>query len=215
VTTPVEPPPPDYRVPPQAYRPEYLRPAVPPGGYPPPPPFPVSPNGYKLADFGDRLLAYLIDSLLVGFASGIILGPLVFFGVLTVSRNTGTDQDPLGLRTNPGQLPSANVLLLFLGLLAVNVLVTLIIWYLYEVEFMHRSGQTIGKRALKIKVIPVDPSLGLTRGMAFKRYLVQFVLAGVVPLLTYLDGFWQLWDQPYRQCLHDKYARTLVIKLNG
>src|SRR6185436_5592760 len=84
--------------------------------------------------------------------------------------------------------------------------------YLYEVEAMFRSGQTIGKRALKLRVIPLDPSLPLNRTMAFKRFLVQFVATSVVPGLNWVDGLWQLWDKPYRQCLHDKWAQTVVIK---
>jgi len=51
--------------------------------------------------------------------------------------------------------------------------------------------------------------------MAFKRYLVQHVATFFVPGLNWIDGLWQLWDKPYRQCLHDKFAETLVIKLNA
>ena len=35
------------------------------------------------------------------------------------------------------------------------------------------------------------------------------------PFLGYLDGFWQLWDKPYRQCLHDKWPRTVVVKVGA
>src|SRR5262249_42920105 len=99
------------------------------------------------------------------------------------------------------------------GLIAFALVLAFVINYIYDVEMMFRSGQTIGKRAMKIRVMPVDPSLALTRGMAFKRYLV--VLATTfVPGLGWVDGLWQLWDKPWRQCLHDKFAQTLVIKLN-
>ncbi|MEU3454082.1 hypothetical protein ABZ671_10820 [Micromonospora sp. NPDC006766] len=27
------------------------------------------------------------------------------------------------------------------------------------------------------------------------------------------DGFWQLWDKPWQQCLHDKFAGTVVVKV--
>ena len=40
---------------------------------------------------------------------------------------------------------------------------------------MYRSGQTVGKRAMKIRVVPIDPAATLTRAMAAKRYLVEFV----------------------------------------
>ena len=37
-------------------------------------------------------------------------------------------------------------------------------------------------------------------------------LAVVEALLPWLDGLWQLWDKPLRQCLHDKAADTVVVK---
>ena len=59
------------------------------------------------------------------------------------------------------------------------------------------------------------PARALTRQMAFKRYLVQHVATILVPGLNWIDGLWQLWDKPYRQCLHDKFAETVVIKLDA
>jgi hypothetical protein len=29
-----------------------------------------------------------------------------------------------------------------------------------------------------------------------------------------LDPLWCLWDKPYRQCLHDKPAKTVVVKVD-
>ena len=80
---------------------------------------------------------------------------------------------------------------------------------------MHRSGQTLGKRIMKIRVVPLDPAGSLTRGMAAKRYLVQFPAGMFVPFFSYLDGLWQLWDKPYQQSLHDKFARTVVVKVSA
>jgi len=34
----------------------------------------------------------------------------------------------------------------------------------------------------------------------------------VVPFFYLLDLLWQLWDQPYRQCLHDKITNTIVVR---
>jgi uncharacterized RDD family membrane protein YckC len=53
----------------------------------------------------------------------------------------------------------------------------------------------------------------LTRGIAVRRWLMDSVAVQFAPLLFLLDGLWQLWDQPYRQCLHDKVAGTTVIKV--
>jgi len=53
----------------------------------------------------------------------------------------------------------------------------------------------------------------LTRAVAVRRWLVDSLGAQLVPFLHLLDGLWQRWDQPYRQCLHDKAADTAVVKV--
>ena len=183
---------------------------VPPPGYPlaPPPPPALSPGGHRLAEFTDRLVARLIDGLILGVISVAIILPgylAVFFTIVdpTTFEPDGTVDEPFGL------------IVALLALTGAVILVGLLLAYLYEVEAMFRTGQTIGKRVMKIQVIPVDPARTLTRGLAAKRFLVQHVAAAVVPGLNWIDGLWQLWDKPYRQCLHDKFATTLVIKLDA
>jgi uncharacterized RDD family membrane protein YckC len=100
-------------------------------------------------------------------------------------------------------------LVMELGVLVVSFALA----YVYYVEMMFRTGQTLGKKTMKIKTVPLDPAATLNRAMAAKRFLVQFVANGFVPGLSYLDGLWQLWDKPYQQCLHDKFARTVVVKV--
>jgi hypothetical protein len=34
------------------------------------------------------------------------------------------------------------------------------------------------------------------------------------PLAGFGDGLWQLWDKPWQQCLHDKFAGTVVVKVS-
>jgi uncharacterized RDD family membrane protein YckC len=196
------PPPPGYVVPPGAY-------AVPPPGYATAPPAyrmvlpPMSPSGQRLAEFGDRALAYIIDALILGLINLIISIPVyvvVLFFVL-----------------DPAQLESGDpfdILLPLIGIAFGVLAFSLLITYVYEVEMMFRTGQTIGKRVMKIQIVPIDPARTLTRQMAFKRYLVGHVATTFIPAFTWIDGLWQLWDKPYQQCLHDKFAETVVIKLN-
>jgi uncharacterized RDD family membrane protein YckC len=103
------------------------------------------------------------------------------------------------------------LLLIELGL----VLLVLAANYVYYVEMLYRSGQTVGKRVMKVRVVPIDPAAILTRTMAAKRYLVEFIGGGFIPFFSFLDGLWQLWDKPYQQTLHDKFAQTVVIKVSA
>nr|BFE67397.1 hypothetical protein GCM10020092_006980 [Actinoplanes digitatis] len=100
-------------------------------------------------------------------------------------------------------------LLLELGLLVLM----LVGYYVYNVEMMFRTGQTVGKKLMKIRVIPLAPGAALTRGMAAKRYLIEYICGVFVPFFPYLDGLWQLWDKPFQQTLHDKVAKTVVVKV--
>jgi len=183
----VPPPPPGYRLPP---------------GYPPPPP--VSPDGQPLASFLDRFLAYLVDAaVLVGVV--LVLAIPAFLIVVFVAfpdMSTGAEEP------DAGRLFVA-VILVELAL----VVLSLIFSYVYYVEMMFRTGQTLGKKVMKIRIVPLEPAVTLTRMMAAKRYLAQHIAGTFVPFFSYLDGLWQLWDKPFQQCLHDKFAQTVVVKV--
>ena len=187
--------------------------AQPGGGYrfPPPSP-PLSPNGQPLAGFGDRLLALLVDSLIDGAITLLLVFPalIIFF----VTRGPELfEVTPDGTLRNPNLFAN-----LFLPILAIEygaLLVSLIFLYLYHVEFTLRRGQTLGKKIMKIRIAPLDPAATLSRGMLARRFLVQSAASRFIPFLSYIDGFWQLWDKPYQQCLHDKFARTVVVKVPG
>jgi uncharacterized RDD family membrane protein YckC len=202
--------PPGYQMPPGYPQPGYPPPGYPPAGYygPGQPPLPVSPAGVPLADFGRRLLAYIVDAVLLAAVSLIFMVPAAVL-VFRWSEESAAAYD----NTHPTPFPGFVLPLLLLEL-GYFVLI-LVLRYLYEVEFMHRSGQTVGKRIMKIRVVPIDPSARLTRVMAIKRYLVQFVAVIFVPFLGLLDGLWQLWDKPYLQTLHDKAAETVVVKVSA
>ena len=171
---------------------------------------PLSPGRQPLADFGTRLLAYLIDAAIISAVAMVVALPVLLIFVFT-QMNELVALDPYG--------PQPDVFGDFVGpLLLIEFGLILLIMagnYVYYVEMLFRSGQTVGKRVMKIRVVPIDPAATLTRGMAAKRYLVEFVGGVVIPFFNYLDGLWQLWDKPYLQTLHDKFAQTVVIKVSA
>jgi uncharacterized RDD family membrane protein YckC len=72
------------------------------------------------------------------------------------------------------------------------------------------SGQTIGKRALGIRVIDLQGSgpIGFSRGVL--RYFAR-ILSTIALLLGY---FWMLWD-PEKQTWHDKIAGSVVVPVGA
>lgn len=171
-----------------------------PGYQMPPPAFmaPVAPDGRPLAEPGQRFVARLVDSLLyvlIAFVlAGVIAGSLT---ALTVAL-AGDQSD-------------------FVPIVGISsiVLVMLGSQYVYEVEVPLRwRGQTPGKRMMKIAMVPLEPNAALTRGPLAIRFGVALgfnVLSNCY--VGFVDPLWCLWDKPYRQCLHDKPAKTVVIAL--
>ncbi|MFY1578941.1 RDD family protein [Verrucosispora sp. WMMD703] len=185
----------------------------PPAGWAAGPPPPVlGPGGQPLASFGDRLLAYLIDTAVVVAALLVVFGPLfVIFMAQMLAVDPETNPD--GTVAEPG-LFVVEILLPMLLLQAASLVIMFGIYWLYHVEYLKRTGQTLGKKVMGLLVVPLDPTGTLDRRMAGKRYLVEFVGGSLVPGGSYVDGLWQLWDKPWQQCLHDKFAGTVVVKVS-
>ena len=90
----------------------------------------------------------------------------------------------------------------------------------YEVALVATRGQTLGKMAMKIKIIRASDGLLPGWDMSTVRWLVPAVpglvgLAfslGLVELLSLVVYLSLTWDK-VRQGWHDKAAKTLVIKV--
>ena len=177
-----------------------------------PPPPALSPAGQPLASFVDRLLAYLIDiAIFVGVSMLLALPIFAIFFFLFVPDLA----DQAGPDGTLGEPAPWSFILALLGVELAYVVLLMLFYYVYYVEFqLRKNGQTVGKKAMKIRVVPIDPEGALTRGILAKRWLVQGVAGSLIPFFSYLDGFWQLWDKPFQQCLHDKFAQTVVVKVN-
>jgi uncharacterized RDD family membrane protein YckC len=84
-----------------------------------------------------------------------------------------------------------------------------------------RWGQTLGKRAAGTRLVRMPDGGAVSWGQAAWRAGFSILFALVANLLTcgfggvlaLIDPAWLLWDQR-RQALHDKAAKTLVIKVD-
>jgi uncharacterized RDD family membrane protein YckC len=79
----------------------------------------------------------------------------------------------------------------------------------YSVYFWTSTGQTPGKKMMKLKVVKADGGAILKPGEAVVRYIGTIISA--IPLA--LGYLWVLWD-PKREAWHDKIAGTKVLKLD-
>src|SRR5262249_23142963 len=162
------------------------------------------PGGAPLAEFGDRLLAYLLDSLVL---MAILFIPMILIMVAVLVPYV----QAIDLMSRGGTPDVAPFLLFFFGLFVGIFGLQLVVTYLYQVSYQLRRGQTVGKRVMKLKIVDASTGQPMDLSAARKRWGIHFLLSLAGPG-AYLDGLWQLWDTQ-KQTLHDKAARTVVVKV--
>ncbi len=86
-------------------------------------------------------------------------------------------------------------------------------------------GQTLGKQVMGIKVVHVGGPLGpggVSGDAALKRAGVMWganfltwipLLGAVFYIFPLVNAIWLFIDKPLQQCLHDKVANTVVVKV--
>jgi uncharacterized RDD family membrane protein YckC len=84
--------------------------------------------------------------------------------------------------------------------------VSILLGIAYYTYLEGTSGQTLGKKALGIRVVSLEGGGSIGFARAFIRYIGRIVSA--IPLL--LGYFWMLWDKE-KQTWHDKFAGSVVV----
>jgi uncharacterized RDD family membrane protein YckC len=200
------PAPPDPNAPPAPGNP--YAPPTPANPYAPAPAQPVGPGSLasveasfgRVATFGDRVLAHLID---LGITlSGLIL---VFLGAIVLafgSRSWVTlENGTTAAAAADPVLTAVGVMFLVIGFGAM-----LGLWLWNRVFRMGRTGQSIGKSSQGLMLIDTVTGRPIGAGSSFLREIV----AGLVNQVVYLSYLWMLWD-PDRQTVADKAVHSTVI----
>ncbi|MFB6981218.1 RDD family protein [Streptomyces scopuliridis] len=149
-----------------------------------------------LAPFGTRFLARVIDALIIFIPLGIVS---LFVGGWNTANNTGA-WDEVTNQVNTGTQWIWSV-------------ISIVLYVSYDTLMNRKFGQTLGKRWLKLRVAMLNDGAVPDTGSAFLRAVVLWVPA----LLCCLCIWWAIIivsivvSRPYRQGLHDKAARTVVV----
>ena len=161
---------------------------------------------FPIASWGQRAIAIIIDWII----EGIIGAPFVLWLAGPAVRRF-VDSVP----ADAVRIPDASMTQLMADTEAISLqlmLVSVAITFLYQVPQNAIWGRTVGKRVVGLRIRPFahDGSIGWgTASLRWGAYTAgTLVLRGLFPLIDYL---WPLWDRPWRQTLHDKVARTLVV----
>ncbi|MEU6357740.1 RDD family protein [Streptomyces sp. NPDC047072] len=142
-----------------------------------------------LASSGRRTLARIIDLILVG-----IVVWLITWGFGVSEYDVDSDKVQYGK-------PLA------------QSLVAALIYIAYDTVMTARSGQTLGKKWLGMRVANLDngstPSVQTNLVRAAVLWIPFAFCCACI--WTAISGGWSYFDKPYKQGLHDKAAKTVVV----
>ena len=143
------------------------------------------------AGFGNRLLAYLLDGLIVTVAESLFVGLVAVIVVFGVGMSAVD--------------PSNVIFLLFAAIIAIVVTLGPLA---SETVMISQQGATYGKAFRKAKVVRTNGD-AVSWQRALSRTLPKVFLSGFL-----LVGFLMALFTAKKQTLHDLIADTLVIQLN-
>ncbi len=152
-------------------------------------PYAVSGIGTPYQGVGIRFVALLIDIIILG----------VITSVVTLPFQSGVSVDPATGAVSIGALFYA------------GIIVSFVIELLYYTLLLGRYGQSVGKMAVKIKVVKETDGSPITYGAAFVRSIL--LLIDAIPyVIPYLLGAILIWSSDKKQRLGDRVARTVVVR---
>ena len=193
----------------------------------------------KKATFTNRLLAYLIDSIIVLLVSSIIAIPLTSKKIESLEKELKTitkeyTNQNIDMNTYLEKTQDLNYQIQKCSV-STNV-VYLIVSIIYYVVFQYlNKGQTLGKKLLKIKVVNKEGNTPSLYQMILRTFITNQIFTYLVTILLVLlvtkEQFLSLYQTLNSlatifiivsalmilytnnlQGLHDKMAKTLVVK---
>ncbi|MEV0116515.1 RDD family protein [Streptomyces sp. NPDC050844] len=142
-----------------------------------------------LADSGKRVLARIIDMILVGVVVWLL-------SWLFNTNEFDVDPDKVEYGKSFGQSLLAAVL-----------------YIAYDTFLIAKTGQTLGKKWLGMRVANLNDGATPALQAALARAAVLWIPFAFccACIWTAICGGWSFFDKPYKQGLHDKAAKTVVV----
>ena len=150
-------------------------------------------DALEAADRGTRLVAAIIDAVLglglIGIAAALLIPAL-----LASRKNGGVDSGSLAI-------------------VAFVVVVGFLVMAIWNIVWLYKYGQSIGKRVMKIRIVRNDATRASLPRLLFLRILVPSFI-GAIPFIgrifSLVDACFIFRDD--RRCIHDILADTVVVK---
>jgi len=142
-----------------------------------------------LAESGKRVLARILDMIIVGVVVWLLSWAFGF------SQYT-LDTDKIKFADSFGR-----------------EVVGAVLYIAYDTLMISKSGQTLGKQLLNLRVANLDNGATPSVQTALMRAAVLWIPFAFccACVWTAIAGGWSFFDKPYKQGLHDKAAKTVVV----
>ncbi|RFU82387.1 RDD family protein [Streptomyces triticagri] len=155
------------------------------------------------AGLGRRFLARLVDTVVLAAVTGAAALPFV-------TKASDHIDDKIQTAKMSGETVTVWLIdgttSVYLGIV---LGVLLVFGVLYEAVPTAKWGRTLGKKLFGLQVRDIEAHESPSFGAALRRWLV-YAVPGVL-VVGVVGVVWCVFDRPWRQCLHDKAARTFVL----
>lgn len=145
------------------------------------------------AGFWIRFVAYIIDEILIGIVSLIVILPFLLMAGVSLATLDEYDPSPVAIFS-------------FIGAYLAAIITALTIKWLYYAIMESNRGATLGKMALRLRVTDMAGNR-VTFARATGRWFGKILSA--LPLSV---GFMMAGWTQQKQALHDILASTLVVR---
>ncbi|WP_433697374.1 RDD family protein [Nocardiopsis sp. CA-288880] len=149
------------------------------------------------AELGVRFVARFVDSFFVGF---------VWYAMMLLGTGVSVAIGGGDMNGGPGEAA-------FMVVVVFNFFLLAIVAEWLQVRLW---GRSVGKILLGLWVVRSDGSGRVKAGRALVRALLYAPGVNIITLIlpwSLPNLLWPLWDKRLRQCLHDKVAGTVVVKV--
>ncbi|HYQ87368.1 MAG TPA: RDD family protein [Bacteroidota bacterium] len=157
-------------------------------------PPPMQSAGVRYAGFWRRVVAYIIDELILGVFSFILLIP--FIAMIGLSAFSNHEFEPES---------SAGLVFAMVSAYAFAICLIILGKWLYYALMESKKGATLGKMAMGIRVTDMQGNQ-ISFARATGRYFGK-ILSGLILGIGYLMAGWT----QQKQALHDILAGCLVV----
>ena len=178
-------------------------------------PVPMTPDGQRLSGWWRRVLALIIDNILV-----FVVAAAITYSSLSdwISAYQGWVDDVMTAMDNGSQTPAMPDAVLHFPWQ--TLLANLLLYAVYEILLVTYRGQTVGKMVTGIRVRRAtgggNPSLPESALRFVVKQISLFgglisVIGSVTVIFTVVDYLAPLFDR-LKRAIHDRAARTYVVR---